>query len=86
MTGGPIINEPAPYALLYVHGAPVRLTRAQFEQAARDGALCHCSACVACTARDYTRELARSNRALAEWEKRTARERAEREEQIRLTQ
>ena len=28
-------NAPVPYALLHVHGAPVALTREQFEQAAR---------------------------------------------------
>lgn len=56
---GAIVAGPIPYALLYVHGAPVALTRAQFEQAARDGALCRCSACLACTARDYARENAR---------------------------
>ena len=56
--------ETIPYALLYVHGAPVALSRQQFEQAARDGKLCRCNACVACTARDYLQELQRTNPAL----------------------
>lgn len=55
------MSDAIPYALLYVHGAPVALSRQQFEQAARDGALCRCNACVACTARDYARENARHN-------------------------
>jgi hypothetical protein len=50
---GPIMPTEPPFALLYVDGAPVALNRYQFEQAARDGALCRCRACVACTARGH---------------------------------
>ena len=43
-------NPEIPYALLYVAGSQVALTKEQFEQASRDGRLCRCKACLACTA------------------------------------
>lgn len=50
---GPIVPAVPPFAVLYVDGGPVALNRAQFEQAARDGGLCGCRACLACTARGH---------------------------------
>ncbi len=49
-------NEAIPFAQFRFHGEVVSMTRAQFEQALRDGKLCYCENCLACRAVEYARE------------------------------